>query len=71
MDSLCSWLDASGYHYRHDSFDDIDIYVIQFDMGRKWTLYFRTLLLFVSEYCNIKNAEVELTNNTVVLKIKK
>jgi hypothetical protein len=71
MDSLCSWLEASGYHYRFDNFDDFNVYVIQFDMGRKWSLYFKTQMRFVFDYYNTKNAEVDMTNNTVVLKIKK
>ena len=71
MDSLCSWLEASGYNYRFDSIGDINIYVIQFDMGRKWSLYFRTQMLFVFEHYNIENADSEMTNNTVILKIKK
>ena len=71
MDSLCSWLEASGYHYRFDNFGDFNIYVIQFDMGRKWSLYFKSQMQFVFEHYNIENTEVEMTNNTVVLKIKK
>jgi hypothetical protein len=71
MDGLCSWLEISGYRFRFDSFNDVDTYVIQFDMGRKWSLYFKTQMQIVFEQFNIKNAESEMTDNTVMLKIKR
>jgi len=71
MDGLCSWLDASGYNYRIDTVDDINTYIIQFDMGRNWSLYFKTQMQLVFEYYNIKNAETKMTDNTVILNIKR
>ena len=73
MDALCPWLDASGFTYRLESNNDdnTDLYKIQFDMGKKWSLHFKTRMQFVFEHYNIKNAEAEMTNNTVILKIKR
>jgi len=73
MDGLCPWLDASGFTYRLESNDDdkTDLYKIQFDMGKKWSLHFKTRMQFVFEHYNIKNAEAEMANNTVILKIKR
>jgi len=71
MDGLCSWLDASGYNYRIDTVDDINTYIIQFDMGRNWSLYFKTQMQLVFEYYNIKNTETKMTDNTVILNIKR
>jgi hypothetical protein len=69
MDGLCSWLDASGYHFRIDRFNGMDTYVIQFDLGRKYSLYFKTQMKSVFEHFNVQNAEAEMTDNTVILKI--
>lgn len=69
MNEVCAWLDSSGYDFRIDSFNGMDTYVIQFDMGRKWSLYFKTLMQMAYIYYNIKNAVAEVTDNTVILKI--
>jgi hypothetical protein len=71
MDGLCSWLDASGYNYRIDTINNTDTYIIQFDMGRNWSFYFKTQMQLVLEYYNIKNAETKMTDNTVILNIKR
>lgn len=44
MNGLCSWSDSSEYTFRIDSFDGTDIYIIQFNMRRK-----------LSIFCNICN----------------
>jgi hypothetical protein len=71
MDALFSWLDASGYNYRIDRvYDNVDTYIIQFDLGRNWSLYFKTQMQLVFEYYNIKNAEAKMTDNTVIIQIR-
>ena len=40
-------------------------------MGRKWSLYLKTQMQLVFEHFNIKNAESEMTDNIVILKIKR
>ncbi len=69
MDGLRSWLDSSGHHFRIDSSDGTDTYVIQFDLGRKFSLYFKTQMKLVFEHFNVQNAEAEMTDNTVILRI--
>jgi len=39
-------------------------------MGRKWSLHFKTRMQLVFEHYNIKDAEAEMADNTVILKIK-
>lgn len=69
MNGLRSWLDSSGYNFRYDRFNGMDIYVIQFDLGRKFSLYFKTQMQLAFGQFKIKNAETEMTDNTVILKI--
>jgi hypothetical protein len=81
MNTLCLWLDESAFNYRvesnnngeqnDDNKDSIKIYKIHFDMGRKWSLYFKTMMELVFEYYKVKDAEVKMTNNTIILKIKR
>ncbi|MDP9016420.1 MAG: hypothetical protein M3M87_06665 [Thermoproteota archaeon] len=55
--------------FRIDSLNGTDTYVIQFDLGRKFSLYVKTLMKSVFEHFNVQNAEAEMTDNTVILKI--
>jgi predicted DNA-binding ribbon-helix-helix protein len=71
LDALCLWLDESGFNYGLKKDKDIDIYKIHFDMGRKWSLYFKTQMELVFEHFKIKDAEVKMTDNAVILKIKR
>ena len=72
MDILGHWLDASGFNYRIDrnDADNTHTYIIYFNMGRKWSLHFKTRMQLVFEHHNIKDAEAEMADNTVILKIK-
>ncbi|MGN6351046.1 MAG: hypothetical protein ACTHL3_06235 [Candidatus Nitrosocosmicus sp.] len=79
MDTLCLWLDASGFHYRietnnissHSDDDVIKVYKIHFDMGRKWSLFFKTLMALTFEHYKTTDVEVKMTDNIVILKIKR
>jgi hypothetical protein len=73
MDAFCVWIDASGFRYKIDKGYESkeDVYAIQFDMGRKWSIYMITMMKFVFDHYNVKNARCEMTNNAVIIKIKK
>jgi len=69
MSALRSWLDSSGYNFRYDISNGMEIYVIQFDLGRKFSLYFKTQMQLVFRQFNLKNVEADMTDNTVILRI--
>ena len=71
IDKFCSWLDVSGFHYRFDSVDDLDTYVIQFDMGRNWSLYMKIGIQFAFERYGVKNSKCEMTDNALIIKISR
>lgn len=71
LDALYLWLDESGFNYRIKKDSDKEIYKIHFDMGRKWSLFFKTLMELLFEHFNVKDAEVKMTDNIVILKIKR
>ena len=70
INGLCSWLDASGYNYRIDNDDDAEVYIIQFDMGRNWSLYFKTQMDLAFVHYKTTDSQCEMTDNIVVIKIK-
>ncbi|MGN6350446.1 MAG: hypothetical protein ACTHL3_03165, partial [Candidatus Nitrosocosmicus sp.] len=55
MDAFCNWIDASGFRYKIDKGDELieDIYAIQFDMGRNWSLYMVTMMKFVFDHYDV------------------
>jgi hypothetical protein len=70
MDGIISRLDASGFNYKYNFNDGYMILVIHFDMGRKWSLYFKEYMQKVLEYYKIPYTQCEMTDNTVIIKIK-
>ena len=66
---LC-WIETSGFSYKYNNVDDAHTLIIKFDMGRNWSLYFKTYMQLVLEYYKIKDARCEMTDNTVIIKIK-
>jgi uncharacterized protein (DUF4415 family) len=49
LDVLETWLKVVGYHYRHEVKGSEHSYIIQHDMGRKWSLYLSKLFGFIAE----------------------
>jgi hypothetical protein len=70
LDVVCSWCEASGFPYRYNETNDADIYTIRFDMGKKWAIFFGKQTQIILDELKIRNAEVKVTNNTVMLKFK-
>jgi len=70
FDSTINWIEASGFNYKHNVNQEFKTLVIQFDMGRKWSLFFYTYIQLALEYYTITDSKCDMTENTVVIKIK-
>lgn len=60
-----TWLKIVGYPYRHVVNDGIHSFVIQHDMGRKWSAYLSSAFQTVFEDLETKDLEFNITDNTV------
>jgi hypothetical protein len=60
----------SGYRYRRELRGDTQNYVIQHDLGRKWSLYLGTLFQDEFEEVGHKDTKFEILDNILVFKIK-
>jgi hypothetical protein len=74
LEFLENWMKISGYVYRHEESKDgrnRHMYVIQHDMGMKWSIYLANLyqLLFDELNENNKRIEFEKTENTLVFTV--
>jgi hypothetical protein len=71
IDGVISRLEASGCNYKYNVNGDFITLVIHFDMGRKWSLFFKSYMQKVLEFYKITDGQCEMTDNTVVIKISK
>jgi len=71
INGILCWIETSGFSYKYNNVDDAHTLIIKFDMGRNWSLYFKTYMQLVLEYYKIKDAQCEMTDNTVIIKIKR
>lgn len=69
LDVLETWLRICGYPYRYRDHDGIRSYVIQHDMGKKWSLYIAAHFQFVAKEMGCVKIEFDITENTLAFKI--
>ncbi len=65
IDFIESWARVSGFEYRHDIVDRTNSFVIQHDMGKRWSIYIADILKFVFSDIGAKWTDFESTDNTV------
>ena len=73
LDTIESWLRVSGFPYRRD--EDITdnhthTFVIQHDMGKRWSMYFDRLFKYVFEDLKLRKYSFDNTDNSVTFKIQ-
>jgi len=64
-----SWLRVSGFSYRRDGTGRVETFVIQHDMGKRWSVYFETLFSYVFEDLNQKKPLFDITDNSIAFKL--
>src|SRR6476620_10604462 len=70
FDSTINWIEASGFNYKYNANKEFKTLIIQFDMRRKWSLFFYTYIQLALEYYKITDSQCDMTDNTVIIKIK-
>jgi hypothetical protein len=74
LDVIDTWVRISGYSYTHN-IEDLDYsirshrFVIHHDTGRKWSLYLAELYKNLFEEFEVRNAQFELTDTTLVFEV--
>lgn len=71
MNGIISWLEASSFNYKYNINNDnnSNTLVIQFEMGKNWSLFFKTYMQSVLEHYKITDGQCEMTDNTVMIRI--
>ncbi|MFZ0568202.1 MAG: hypothetical protein WAM22_09385 [Nitrososphaeraceae archaeon] len=75
LDFIENWIKISGYKYKHHEINDGQnrhMYVIQHDMGIKWSIYLTNLYQFLFDDVkkdNKRKIEIEKTENTLAFTV--
>jgi hypothetical protein len=69
LNNVESWMSASDIHYRHEVYDNVHTYIIQHEMGKRWSYFFEKFFKTVFNDMKLKSAEVKTTYNTIILKV--
>jgi hypothetical protein len=69
VDFIESWARVSGFEYRHDISDNTHSFVIQHDMGKRWSIYMANILKYVFADVGAKWADFQSTDNTVTFNV--
>ncbi|MGI0046443.1 MAG: hypothetical protein ACREBB_04555 [Nitrosotalea sp.] len=65
LDVLETRIQVSGFQYRHEVNGTVHSYVIQHDMGRKWSDYMAAQYRYIFGEFKLKPATFEMTDNTL------
>jgi hypothetical protein len=69
IDFIESWARVSGFEYRHDVSGDTHSFVIQHDMGKRWSIYISNVFKHVFSDIGAKWADFHSTDNTVTFNV--
>jgi hypothetical protein len=64
-----SWARVSGFEYRHDVSDHTHSFVIQHDMGKRWSIYIANVFKHAFSDMETKWADFHSTDNTVTFNV--
>jgi hypothetical protein len=70
VDLIESWIRVSGFSYTHDISGSSHYFVIQHEMGKRWSTYHAELFKFVFYDTGAKWADVEITDNTITFNVE-
>jgi uncharacterized protein (DUF4415 family) len=69
LDVLETWLKIVGYSYRHEVKGTEHSYIIQHDMGRKWSLYLSKLFGFIAEDFELPRVDFDESESILSFKV--
>ena len=70
LDVIESWLRVSGIGYRRDLIDSVQTFVIQHDMGRRWSVYFEKLITHIFEDLDEKKPIFDINDNSIAFRTR-
>ncbi len=69
LELIETWAKNSGYHYKQTKQDNKISFVIQHDLGKKWSLYLSTIWGHIFENFAQQKIDFDITSNTIAFTI--
>ncbi len=69
IDLIESWIRVCGFPFTHDQSDNTHNFIIQHDMGKRWSIYLAELFKFVFNDLGTKWADFQTTDNTITFNV--
>jgi len=69
LDVIETWMSISGFPHKHLVNDCVHSYIIQHELGRKWSVYLSEMYRFLFEEFGLKKVHFDITDNTVSLTV--
>lgn len=69
VDFIESWARVSGFEFRHDVINGTHSFVIQHDMGTRWSSYLAHVFKYVFSDVGAKWSDFQTTDNTVTFNV--
>lgn len=69
IDLIESWIRVCGFPFTHDQSGNTHNFIIQHDMGKRWSVYLAELFKFVFNDLGTKWADFQTTDNTITFNL--
>lgn len=69
LEVIETWIKISGYSYRHEIRGSEHSYIIQHEMGKKWSLYLRELYRFIFEDFGLPRVDFDVSDDMLSFKV--
>ena len=69
LEVIETWIKISGYSYRHEIRGSEHSYIIQHEMGKKWSLYLRELYRFIFEDFGLPRVDFDASDDMLSFKV--
>jgi predicted DNA-binding ribbon-helix-helix protein len=69
LDVIETWIKISGYSYRHEIRGSEHSYIIQHEMGKKWSLYLRELYRFIFEDFGLPRVDFDVSDDMLSFRV--
>ena len=69
IDLIDSWVRVCGFAFTHDHSDNTHSFIIQHEMGRRWSIYLEELFKFVFNDLGTKWSDFQSTEKTITFNV--
>jgi hypothetical protein len=69
LDVIETWIEITGYSYRHEVRGSEHFFIVQHDMGKKWSLFLKEMYRFIFEDFGLTRVDFDSSENTLSFKV--